>query len=82
MPWYVYAIHQDHTRNRQYNEKPILDKTVADKLFKDMRAGCVAGDNYRVAMFEADDDEAAKRVADEKRPHPKLPPVPPVTGPV
>ncbi len=26
MPWYVYAIHQDHTNNRQYHAEPISDR--------------------------------------------------------
>ena len=40
MPWYVYAIHQDDTCNRQYNKKPITDRAQAEKLHDDMKSGC------------------------------------------
>ena len=82
MPWYVYAIHQDRTDNRQYHAKPIMERAEAEKLYEQMKKGCFAHDNYRVAMFEAENDAAAEKVADGKRPYPKLPPAPPATGSV
>ncbi len=41
-----------------------------------MKKGCFKHDNYRVAMFQAEDDAAAEKIADGRRPHPKLPVVP------
>lgn len=72
MPFYVYAIHQDNTHNRRYNEKPFTDRAEAEKLADCMRSACFPHDNYRVSMFEATNDAEAENIADAKRPFPKL----------
>jgi hypothetical protein len=69
MPYYVYAIHTDHTGNRLYEKFDAYDK--AEKLEREMRAANFPHDNYRVDMFYAEDDEKAEAIAYGKRPHPR-----------
>ena len=65
MPYYVYAIHTDHTSNRLYGNYD--DFKDAEKMEKDMRAGRRAGDNYYVTMFYAEtDSEAEEKAKSEK----------------
>jgi hypothetical protein len=72
MRHYVYAIHTDDTRNRRYGS--FENFRDAEKLAQDMRAARYPRDNYRVAQFVADNDEAAEREADKLRPFPKMRP--------
>ncbi|MBR1034591.1 hypothetical protein [Bradyrhizobium liaoningense] len=72
MPYYVYAIHTDHTNNRLYK---VLDEVVAaEKLEREMSDHCFARDNYFVRSFFAKDSMEAEAKADALRPYPKLKP--------
>ena len=69
MPYFVYAIHTDDTRNRLYDT--FDDHHKATVLEKDMKAGNYPGDNYFVTMFYAENESEAEAIADAKRPRPK-----------
>lgn len=44
MPYFVFAIHTDHTNNRLYEK--FDDFKEAETMEKDMAAGNYPGDNY------------------------------------
>jgi len=69
MPYYVYAIHTDHTNNRLYEK--FDDFRTASNLEKEMKGGNFLGDNYYVIMFYAENDREAELKADALRPFPK-----------
>ncbi len=74
MPYYVYAIHQDHTNNRHYNAKPYEGRAEAEAFEQEMRKGCFPHDNYVVRLIVADNDAEAAAKADAMRPFPKMKP--------
>lgn len=70
MPYYVYAIHTDHTNNRLYRK--FDDYMRAEKEEREMRGECSRHENYFVKMFQAKDDLEAEARADAMRRYPKL----------
>ena len=69
MPYFVYAIHTDHTHNRMMQS--FSEHEPAAKFERDMQAGTIAGDNYFVWMLLAADEKEAEAKANALRPHPK-----------
>lgn len=69
MPFYVYAIHTDHTNNRLYSG--FESRLEAEKLESEMRAGNYPTDNYFVRTVLAHSVEEADMKADALRPFPK-----------
>ena len=72
MPYYVYAIHQDDTKNRNYTAKPFKTYLEAEAFERQMSDHCFSHDNYVVRMIQADNDAEAEAKADAMRPFPRL----------
>ena len=72
MPYYVYAIHQDDTNNRNFTAKPFTGWLEAEKYEREMSDHSSPRDNYVVRTIEAKDDAEAEAKADAMRRFPKL----------
>lgn len=72
MPFFVFAIHQDETRNRLYHEVPFQKREAAEELCSEMTSGRAPGDNYVVRLIEADTLKDAEIAADKLRHFPRF----------